>query len=32
LTSPYHCSLFFSMMSIMSGFPFTPSIFFICFY
>jgi hypothetical protein len=27
LTWPYHCSLFFSMMS---GFPFTPIISFIC--
>jgi len=26
----YHCSLFFSMMSILSGFPFTPIISFIC--
>ena len=30
LTWPYHCSLFFSMMSMMSGFPFTPIISFIC--
>src|SRR5215469_4629875 len=27
---PYHCSLFFCMMSMMSGFPFTPIISFIC--
>ena len=26
LTWPYHCSLFFSMMSVMPGFPFTPII------
>ena len=26
LTWPYHCSLFFSVMSMMSGFPFTPII------
>ena len=31
LTWPYHCSLFFSMMSMMSGFPFTPIISFICY-
>ena len=30
LTWPYYCSLFFSMMSMMSGFPFTPIISFIC--
>jgi hypothetical protein len=30
LTWPYHCSLFFSMVSMMSGFPFTPTISFIC--
>ena len=30
LTWPYHCSLFFYMMSMMSGFPFTPIISFIC--
>jgi hypothetical protein len=24
LTWPFHCSLLFSMMSMMSGFPFTP--------
>jgi hypothetical protein len=30
LTWPYHCSLFFCMMSMMSGFPFTPLISFIC--
>jgi hypothetical protein len=30
LTWPYHWSLFFSMMSIMSGFSFTPIISFIC--
>jgi hypothetical protein len=29
LTWPYHCSLFFSMMSTMSGYPFTPIITFI---
>jgi hypothetical protein len=29
LTWPYYCSLFFYMMSIMSGFPFTPIITFI---
>ena len=29
LTWPYHCSLFCSMISIMSGFPFTPIISFI---
>ena len=27
---PYHCSLFCSMISMMSGFPFTPIISFIC--
>jgi hypothetical protein len=26
LTWPYHCSLFFSMMAMMSGFP-TPPLF-----
>ena len=30
LTWPYHCSLFFSMLSMMFGFPFTPIISFIC--
>src|SRR5215475_11703808 len=30
LTWPYHWSLFLSMMSIMSGFSFTPIISFIC--
>jgi len=30
LTWPYHWSLFLSMMSKMSGFSFTPIIFFIC--
>jgi len=30
LTWPYHCSLFFSVMSMMSGCPFTPIISFIC--
>ena len=30
LTWPYHCSLFFSMMSMMSGCPFTPIISFVC--
>jgi hypothetical protein len=30
LTWPYLCSLLFSRMSIMSGFPFTPIISFIC--
>ena len=30
LTWPYHCSLFFSMMSMISGFPFTPMISYIC--
>ena len=30
LTWPYHCSLFFSIMSMMSCFPFTPTISFIC--
>jgi hypothetical protein len=29
LTWPYHCSLFFSMMSMMFNFPFTPIISFI---
>jgi hypothetical protein len=29
LTWPYHCSLFFSMMSMKSSFPFTPIISFI---
>ena len=29
LTWPYHCNLFFSMMSMMSGCPFTPIISFI---
>ena len=29
LTWPYHSNLFFSMMSMMSGFPFTPIISFI---
>ena len=29
LTWPYHCSPFFSMLSMMSGFPFTPIISFI---
>jgi hypothetical protein len=29
LTWPYHCSLFFSIMSMMSGFPYTPIISFI---
>ena len=27
---PYHCSLFCSMISMMSGFPFTPIMSFIC--
>ena len=31
LTWPYHCSLFFSMISMMSGFPFTPVISFVHF-
>ena len=30
LTWPYHCRLFLSMLSMMSGFPFTPIISFIC--
>jgi hypothetical protein len=30
LTWPYHCSLFLSVMSMMSGFPFTPISSFIC--
>ena len=30
LTWPYHCSLFFCMMFMMSDFPFTPIISFIC--
>ena len=30
LTWPYHCKLFFSIMSMMSCFPFTPIISFIC--
>jgi len=30
LTWPFHCSLFFSMMSMISGFPFTPISSFIC--
>jgi len=30
LTWPYHCSLFFSMTSMMSGFPFTHIISFTC--
>ena len=30
LTCPYHCSLFFSIVSMMSGFPFTPIISLIC--
>src|SRR5215475_10841470 len=30
LTWPYHCSVFISIMSMMSGFPFTPIISFIC--
>ena len=30
LTWPHHCSLFCPMMSMMSGFPFTPIISFIC--
>ena len=29
LTWPYHCSLFLSMISMMSGFPFTPIVSFI---
>ena len=29
LTWPYHCSLFCSMISMMSGFPFTPIISFV---
>jgi hypothetical protein len=31
LTWPYHCSLFFCMMSTMSGFHFTPISSFICY-
>ena len=30
LTWPYHCSLFCSMISMISGFPFIPIISFIC--
>jgi len=30
LTWPYHCSLFCCMISMMSGFPFTPIVSFIC--
>jgi hypothetical protein len=30
LAWPYHCSLFFSMTSMKSGFPFTPIISFVC--
>jgi hypothetical protein len=30
LTWPYHCSLFFFMISMMSGFPFTSIISIIC--
>ena len=30
LTWPYHCNLFFSILSMMSCFPFTPTISFIC--
>ena len=30
LMCPYHCSLFFSIVSMMSGFPFTPIISLIC--
>ena len=30
LTWPYNCSLFFCMMSMMSCFPFTPMISFVC--
>ena len=30
LTWPYHCSHFLSMMSVLSGFPFSPIISFVC--
>ena len=30
LTCPYHCSLFFCVVSMMSGFPFIPIISLIC--